>query len=633
MGRRLSVWLLLGVFAVLAAGEPPAFGETARGEAGDPRQSTGDAALARGIDLYNAGRADEALVLLRGYVVRSYNSSQLPQAYLYLARIFRDQGRADEALLYLSRIPAKQRTPAVDLVEGASLISTGQLERGLALIQGLDPAALTQADRALWSAAFAEAQMLSGRPLQALAFLNQALDAGGDSEALLSQAHQVLGDQLSDQELAEAAFMFDGSAIGADARLQLAKQALRRGDRQGAAQQIEQLVASSISFPYRGEALQLYDQFSGQSWQQRSVGVILPLTGRYATFGSLVRRGMELALEIHDKTREPVPFIFKDSGNDPQLAVQAVSELAHRDRVMAIAGPLTGSAAEAAAWQAQQDRVPLLALSQREGLPESGPFVFRNSLTARLQVQALVTYAMEGQGLTRFGILHPASKLGQEMVDLFSWEVAARGGEVVDIQGYAEDATDFRRQIKLLQGKDPDAPEEEEKPADPLQEPLVAKPVVPFDALFIPDYGDRVGLIAPQLAFYGIEGVPLLGINGWNSPELLRIAGRYVEGAVFVDGFFAESPHSFVQDFVKLYLDRYGEKPSILEAQGFDAAGILLSLMDRPDVQSRDALWLSLTQLRDYPGVTGSTGFTTQGEAQKVLFLIQVQDGKFVQVN
>ncbi|NIQ94532.1 MAG: hypothetical protein GWN87_10185, partial [Desulfuromonadales bacterium] len=64
---------------------------------------------------------------------------------------------------------------------------------------------------------------------------------------------------------------------------------------------------------------------------------------------------------------------------------------------------------------------------------------------------------------------------------------------------------------------------------------------VDFDALFIPDYADRVGMIAPQLAYYGIEELPLLGINGWNSPDLLRVAGAFVEGAIFVDGFFAYS--------------------------------------------------------------------------------------------
>ncbi len=264
----------------------------------------------------------------------------------------------------------------------------------------------------------------------------------------------------------------------------------------------------------------------------------------------------------------------------------------------------------------------MLTLSQRDGLPETGPYVFRNSLTNHQQVQALVRYAIGERGLRTFGVLHPENKLGYEFADLFSREVESFGGRVVSRQGYAEKATDFRRQVKLLKGENPDAAEKE-----------TAKRAAPFEALFIPDYADQVGLIAPQLAFYGIEKLPLLGINGWNSPDLLRVAGRYVEGAVFADGFFRASPYPVVQEFVALYTAKYGEEPSILEAQGFDAAGILLALLDRPEVRSREDLLQALTQLRNYPGVTGSTSFNAQGECEKVLFLLQVRNGQFEQIN
>jgi ABC-type branched-subunit amino acid transport system substrate-binding protein len=201
---------------------------------------------------------------------------------------------------------------------------------------------------------------------------------------------------------------------------------------------------------------------------------------------------------------------------------------------------------------------------------------------------------------------------------------------VVARQKYLEKATDFRRQIKLLKGEDPNAPEK--KPATRNGQPAV-EPALPFDALFIPDYAERVGLIVPQLPFYGLRGLPLLGINGWNSPELLSLAGAYVEGAVFVDGFFRHSDYSFVKDFVNRCFEKFGEEPTILEAQGYDAAGILLSLAGRADIRTREDLRRVLGSLRDYPGVTGATSFDMDGDARKVLFLLQVRDGQIVQIN
>jgi ABC-type branched-subunit amino acid transport system substrate-binding protein len=498
------------------------------------------------------------------------------------------------------------------------------------------PAAETAAGRSSTAAAdpvsariaLAEAKAAAGEPLQALVIIQQALAAAGDSRAdeLLARAHGLLQNRLDDSQLAEAAFMFRGSALGQDALLQQAVRAAARGESVVALRLAENLVQGGLPFPYRPEAVRLWEQLSGQSWLPRAVGVLLPLSGRFATFGELVRRGMDLALEMHQEGgKTPVRLLYRDTGADAAQSVQAVIELAEGERVLAIIGPLTGSDAQAAATQAQQLAIPLLALAQREGLPETGDHIFRESLTSRQQVKALVRYAMEERQLTSFAILSPENRLGREMVELFAREVADRGGRVVARQSYAENATDFRRPIKLLKGENPQAPE-------PAEAASQARPL-PFEALFIPDDTDRIALIAPQLAFYGIERLPLLGTNGWNSSDLVRLAGRFVEGAVFVDGFYRYSPYPFVQEFVNRYFEKYGEEPSILEAKGYDAAGILLTLLDRPDIRTRAELRLALAQLRDYPGVTGATSFTPQGESEKVLFLLQVQNGNIVQIN
>lgn len=489
------------------------------------------------------------------------------------------------------------------------------------------------ADPALSLTALAEARAASGEPLQALLLIHQALagPAGTRAEELLAQAHGLLRDRLDDAELAEAAFMFRGSPLGQDTLLQQAVRAAAHGDTDLARRLAESLAQGGTPFPYRPEAVRLWEQLTGQSWLQRSVGVLLPLSGRYATFGELVRRGLELAQEMHQAGgKNPVRFLYRDTEADPELSDRAVIELVEGERVMAIAGPLTGAAARAAAIQAQQMGVPLLALSQKEGLPETGDHIFRDSLTSRQQVQALVRYAMEDRKLTAFAVLSPENRLGREMAELFADEVARRGGRIAVQQSYPENATDFRRQIKLLRGENPQAPDPE--PSRAGVTPLPSKPLL-FEALFIPDYADRIGLIAPQLAFYGIEQLPLLGINGWNSPDLIRLAGRFVEGAVFVDGFFSQSPYPFVQEFVNRYFEKYGEEPSILEAQGYDAASMLLTLLDRPGIQSREDLRLALSQVRNFPGVTGATSFTLDGEAEKDLFLLQVQNGNIVQIN
>lgn len=638
MKRFVGFWLLL-LFAGICFSAPP----LAAAEFGFGRQSEApalDSALQEGIDLYEAGESAAALSRLRSFIARHPDSPVLPRVYLYLARIFHDEGQPEEALLYLDRIPTEQQGPEAQLIRGVSLIETGAADEGMIFLRSLEEKSLSEDDQLLRLASLARGAVRLDLPPQALVFLHQgySLESGAESEAIRQQAHSILAEKLTDQELAEAAFMFRDTSFEADAVLQQALRALDREDETAALRLVESVLERPTPFFYRDQAVALWERLTGEVWLRRAIGVILPQSGRFAAFGELVRRGMELAQQLHDANNSPIRFLFRDSGTDPETSARTVSELANRDRIMAIAGPLTGEAALAAAERAQQERVPLLTISPRQDLPLTGEYVFRNSLTSRLQARALARYAVEERGMTGFGVLYPDNKLGRELSELFSAEVLRLGGLVVASQSYPEDATDFRRQIRLLKGEDPNAPLEvtpkpgkEREDFSPHAEQTF--PPVDFDALFIPDYADRVGLIAPQLAYYGIEGLPLLGINGWNSPELVRVAGRYVEGAVFVDGFFRYSPYPFVGEFVNRYFEKYGEEPSILEAQGFDAANILLTLLDSPEIQSRESLRLALAQLKNYPGVTGGTTFNLQGDADKVLFLLQVQNGNIVQIN
>ena len=274
-------------------------------------------------------------------------------------------------------------------------------------------------------------------------------------------------------------------------------------------------------------------------------------------------------------------------------------------------------------------------MSQKEGLAASSLYTFRNSLTPQLQVRALLDYAMGERNFYQFGIMSPQTRQGEQLAELFRAEVLRRGGEVIAEESYLTDQTDFRYQVRSLRGLDPNAPDEEEPPTDPNHPDFVGKEEEPppFEALFVPDYADRISLIAPQLAFYGLEDIQLLGTNGWNDAELPKLARQFVEGAVFTDGFFRHSSYPFIQEFVELYFNRYQEEPTILEAQGYDTAGILLTLLDNPQLQSREDLRRALAQLQNYPGVTGATRFDFIGEADKVLFLLQVQNGTIVQIN
>jgi hypothetical protein len=125
------------------------------------------------------------------------------------------------------------------------------------------------------------------------------------------------------------------------------------------------------------------------------------------------------------------------------------------------------------------------------------------------------------------------------MTHLFWDAVDRQGGRIRGVEKYPAGQTDFGKEIKSITGLNiPGEKGSEEN----------RKPIVDFGALFIPDSISVVSMIAPQLAFYDVIGVHLLGTNIWNSSELLKKESEYFEGAVFHRLLFSEQYPSGGED-------------------------------------------------------------------------------------
>ncbi len=402
------------------------------------------------------------------------------------------------------------------------------------------------------------------------------------------------------------------------------------------------------------EARVLRDEISEKTfYYQTTVGCLLPLSGRYQAYGMRALKGIELALSRFNNQADlqPIHLIVKDTGSEPDRVVSAMEELV-TEKVAAIIGPLVG--AEYAASLAQENGIPIITITQKEKITEIGDNVFRNFLTPEMQVKRLVTFAAEYLEVQNFAILYPEEKYGATFMNLFWDEVVQSGGRVVGVESYDPAHTDFAASIKKLVGLyyevPPDLeeiirPPEEEEPVEPVDELEMdlasesqrkeeeePEAIVDFEAIFIPDAPTKTGLIVPQLAFYDVEDVYLLGTNLWHHPKLIEMARDYVQGAIMPDGFFSGSRSVRIQNFVDLFVSTYGEKPGFIEATTFDTATILFDIISLPEVRTRTAIREQLLAVRDFPGVTGLTSFDESGDALKELSLLQIEGSRFVEL-
>jgi ABC-type branched-subunit amino acid transport system substrate-binding protein len=331
------------------------------------------------------------------------------------------------------------------------------------------------------------------------------------------------------------------------------------------------------------------------------VGVLLPLTGQYATYGQRSLNGIKLAMGSQAGS-----LVVKDTQGEPAIGRAAVDELINDSTVGVVIGPLRSKVAEAVAPRAERAGLPLVVLSQQEGI--SGRWVVQPAMTAERQAAELAEYAVVGQGMRRLGILYPNDQYGIALSTAFRQQVEKRGGRIVGSVTYDSSQREFSVELlsvdKWIKG-------------DGLQ------------AVFIPDFAQTALPLAKQLR-QAHPGVVLLGSNGWNDPAALGQAADDIDGAVFVDGFFASSQRRATQDFVAAYRAAYNATPEILEAQAFDAAKLVLVAV-QSGARSRSQVITALQSPRSFEGAAGTVAVSTQG-IQRQLFLLRVASGTISEI-
>jgi ABC-type branched-subunit amino acid transport system substrate-binding protein len=330
------------------------------------------------------------------------------------------------------------------------------------------------------------------------------------------------------------------------------------------------------------------------------IGVLLPLSGQYATYGQRSLNGIKLALGP-----QADGLVVRDDKGEPQIGRAALDELAADPTIGAVIGPLRSKVTETVAPRAERAGLPLVVLSQQEGI--SGRWVVQPAMTAERQAAELADYAI-GQGLRKFGILYPNDPYGITLSQAFRQLVEQRGGQVVGSITY--DASQKEFSVELLSV-------DKWVKGDGLQ------------AVFIPDFASTAIPLATQVR-RAQPGVVLLGSNGWNDPAALGPAADTIDGAVFVDGFFPSSQRLATQEFVTAYKAAYGGTPEILEAQAYDAAKLVAAAL-QSGARSRPQVIAALQTPRTFEGAAGAVSVGPQG-VQRQLFLLRIASGTISEI-
>ncbi len=628
-----SAALILGLalHAPVGAQAPPAFETTA------PPETDDQPLLDRAIAAAGAGDLEQAQLTYQ-LLLTTYPQSPLrDQVYFGLAQISRQQQNDADAVVQYQKV--LNEFPNSPLVERArhelaeAYIGLGQYDNALPTLElernlSRDPAA-----RQALTDRIIEVLLIKKDRVQAVTELLKKEWSGEEEKRTIEDRVQELLDMSARPELEELVRQFPKGYPGDAALLRLADLYESTQDYFEAEREWRRFLSiypkHRLASKVRGKIVAIKQMYLSR---RVLIGALLPLSGRLKPFGQQVLKGIRLAVDP-ESDAAPEKFIgvvIKDTEGEASALQNGLDELAREYRVSAIIGPMLSRQVAAAAPKADSYRIPLLTPTASEDWARPWKYVLRNSITNRQQAREIAAYAVNALTLKRFCILYSDDGYGMEMMRVFSEEAVKLGGEIIARASYDPNATDFGPQIKYL--KEADLSKYGFLGPPPEQKGEIREYKPGFDAVFLPSDYDQAGLIAAQLVFYSIQGVTLLGTNGWNSPDLFRIGGKYIDGGIFVDGFFPGSTDPSVRSFVERYRNRYGEEPTLLSAQAYDAAGMILKALQQGAVTG-EAVRDFVGRIQNFSGVTGPISATPEGELSKRLYVIQVKDGKFVQIN
>ena len=342
------------------------------------------------------------------------------------------------------------------------------------------------------------------------------------------------------------------------------------------------------------------------------IGAILPLTGDAGSYGTALKKGMDLALEdINTQggiNGKKLVILVEDSQADAGKAVNAFNKLRSADRVPMVLGDMFSAGTLAIAPIAERRKVILLSpTASAVELTDAGDFIFRIYPSDIYDGSYLAQYAWTKLQAKTVAIVYMQVASITAVVHVFKDVFEKAGGKVVSLEAYNDSDSDFRGQ--LVKAKDSNA-----------------------DVIFIPGYLKQMTNLLRQAKELGVKS-NFLSISTFFDPKILDLTGGAAEGVMFsAPAFDPKSTSPEMLRFVQAFFKKYNQEPDIIAGYGYDVVNIAATALRSAGTISAEAIKTALYAIKNYPGVTGKTTFDGNGDVVKELRMMVVTGGTFTPV-
>lgn len=333
------------------------------------------------------------------------------------------------------------------------------------------------------------------------------------------------------------------------------------------------------------------------------IGYALVTSGPNSSLGTDMLRGIEIAVDDlgGELMGHAIEIVGEDTGCTPEGGQAAAAKLASDTSLFAIVGTTCSSEARVGAPIISEAGLSMISPSNTAPdltEPEKrSPGYFRTAHNDKVQGRVAAEFIFNNLGLTKAATIHDGSVYAQGLVNTFTANFTALGGEIVSEQAVNVNDTDMRPVLTTVASAAPEA---------------VYYPVFIAEGGFITAQAQEVP---------GMENVVLMGADGLFSPDFVNAAGEAALGMYPSSPDFSAFGDAY-SDFLAKHDAKYGEAPlSTYHAHSYDATMLIVEAVKQVAIQDgetllipRQALRDALAATKDYQGLTGNLTCDENGD-------------------
>jgi branched-chain amino acid transport system substrate-binding protein len=293
--------------------------------------------------------------------------------------------------------------------------------------------------------------------------------------------------------------------------------------------------------------------------------------------------------------------VLDDQGKADE-AGNTVTRLIDVNHASALIGEVASTLSLVGGRIAQRRGIPMVSPSSTNpSVTQVGDYVFRVCFLDPFQGFVMAKFAREKLKLSKVAVLKDVrNDYSLGLSDAFVKAFKEMGGTIIAEESYSQGDTEFSAQLTKLKGTAP-------------------------EGIYVPGYYTEVGTIARQARRLGIN-VPLMGGDGWESPELRKIGGADVVGSFYSNHFAHDNPTPSAKKFIEAYHAKYNEPSGALSALGYDAVMVIVEAIKRAGKADPKSIRDALAQTKDYEAVTGKLTLDANRNPVKSAVVVKVTD-------